>query len=636
MKKIYTKLTTIIAIFALFFLYGAVIVFAVPPATQYVPGETLDPNCPPVPNTNCSVKTGWKFDIANDYIYNDTDFVGIGTATPRSQLTLVDDGVASTGYAATAVFNGVGADDFIITDITYTGNTTVTWGFKIITNGTPDEFEVYRNGVLVASNVQILAGSTPLSDGTEFEFGSTVGHTIGDEWTFTQVAPGGVLDVLGISDEQLLSISNTSLLSSYGGSALEFSENELNFRTDSSSASFSDSNIVMNIEDINYSFSSNVDLDPPVGNDPAWVLNFKAVGSQYETGFSAFPTHADQFLWDDNMNLDIQGIYVENGGTSVDGVRMMALQDYSDLNNIKESKIVVHDNISGGIQIDYNTAFGSAPIQPVDSSVISIKDNLSFSKPGGVGTIFEISNIGEIFSNTLAGFGTIALSADNNGNIIQTPSDEKLKTNIESLDDSLERVMQLNPVSYTWKDSQRFGDQIEIGFIAQEIENIVPEVVRSGGEYKSVNYQILTALNAGAIKDLAGQINERALKFIDNVKEIFVKKVTTEELCIGDVCFNEDEAEVLKDIIKNSDIGNILELEDDEDDEDDEEEVGIEEIKEVELGDENSEITEEEDPTSQVIEGEEIEEGSGEIDKVVEEDQEDEVLEETPEGENNE
>ena len=80
-----------------------------------------------------------------------------------------------------------------------------------------------------------------------------------------------------------------------------------------------------------------------------------------------------------------------------------------------------------------------------------------------------------------------------------TYSDESLKTDFKALDDPLGMVKKLNGINYTWKSD---GSK-DIGFIAQEVEKIVPEVVYSQkdvpGSY-GLDYSSLTALLAEAIK----------------------------------------------------------------------------------------------------------------------------------------
>ena len=62
-----------------------------------------------------------------------------------------------------------------------------------------------------------------------------------------------------------------------------------------------------------------------------------------------------------------------------------------------------------------------------------------------------------------------------------TSSDYRLKENIIPMVGALDKVMQLNPVTYTWKADGSNGQ----GFIAHELQEIVPECV--GGEKDAVN-----------------------------------------------------------------------------------------------------------------------------------------------------
>ena len=96
-------------------------------------------------------------------------------------------------------------------------------------------------------------------------------------------------------------------------------------------------------------------------------------------------------------------------------------------------------------------------------------------------------------------------------------SDKRLKTDIKSTEGNLEKILSLNPVEYTWKEGPRKGVK-EIGLIAQEVEEIVPEVVRvqsrhdnetgDGIEYKQVDYEHLVSTLIGAMQEQQKQIDE--------------------------------------------------------------------------------------------------------------------------------
>lgn len=141
----------------------------------------------------------------------------------------------------------------------------------------------------------------------------------------------------------------------------------------------------------------------------------------------------------------------------------------------------------------------------------------------GMGTSTPLQKLdvnGYIHASSLNG-GATSLSTDASGNIIRTPSDARLKCQIASIENPLEKVMQLHGVSYNFIDAERFGSERQIGFLAQELESVIPETVSSGGEYKSVNYQEITALLAEAIKEqqkIIEQLNKR-IKSLEESKK---------------------------------------------------------------------------------------------------------------------
>lgn len=78
-------------------------------------------------------------------------------------------------------------------------------------------------------------------------------------------------------------------------------------------------------------------------------------------------------------------------------------------------------------------------------------------------------------------------------------SDARLKININPIDNALSKVLQLAGVEFDWKDN----NQRSIGVIAQQVEQVLPELVEtSSNGYKSVSYGNLAALLIEAIKEL--------------------------------------------------------------------------------------------------------------------------------------
>jgi hypothetical protein len=116
---------------------------------------------------------------------------------------------------------------------------------------------------------------------------------------------------------------------------------------------------------------------------------------------------------------------------------------------------------------------------------------VSASKAVIVDSNKDISGFRNI-SNT----GTITASGD-----ITAFSDERLKSDIETIDNALDKVMNMRGVSYI-KQAEK-----GIGVIAQEVEKVLPEVV-TDGEYKSVAYGNIVGVLIEAIKEQQKQIDE--------------------------------------------------------------------------------------------------------------------------------
>ena len=81
-------------------------------------------------------------------------------------------------------------------------------------------------------------------------------------------------------------------------------------------------------------------------------------------------------------------------------------------------------------------------------------------------------------------------------------SDIRLKKDIITIENALIRVEKLRGVQFEWKDTASHPEGKQIGFIAQEAQEIIPEVVDEKGEHLSMQYAPITALLVEAIKEL--------------------------------------------------------------------------------------------------------------------------------------
>ena len=117
--------------------------------------------------------------------------------------------------------------------------------------------------------------------------------------------------------------------------------------------------------------------------------------------------------------------------------------------------------------------------------------------------IFRVNDGGtEIVALTIDSSAAGAATFNDN---VTAYSDERLKDNIETIENGLDKVEQLRGVTYTRDEKE------SIGVIAQEVEKILPEIVLTADDEmgtKSVDYGRLTAVLIEAVKDLSARVKE--------------------------------------------------------------------------------------------------------------------------------
>lgn len=132
------------------------------------------------------------------------------------------------------------------------------------------------------------------------------------------------------------------------------------------------------------------------------------------------------------------------------------------------------------------------------------------SETSGI-AILENGNVG-IGNN--APTTKLYVNGDITANSIAGTSDLRFKTNVRSISSPLEKVKSLRGVYFNWDQKtfpdKNFSDKTELGFIAQEVEKVLPEVVskdKTAEEYRSVKYDKVVALLVEAIKEQQKQID---------------------------------------------------------------------------------------------------------------------------------
>jgi hypothetical protein len=122
----------------------------------------------------------------------------------------------------------------------------------------------------------------------------------------------------------------------------------------------------------------------------------------------------------------------------------------------------------------------------------------------------------------------LGLGAPLSGQAACGRSDARLKTNVTTIEDALDKILKLNPVEFDWLESaphydtyKELGQIHSIGFIAQEVRAVIPQVVdlKDNGYY-SIDYPKLNALLVEGIKEQQVFIEELQKSIEDLENEI--------------------------------------------------------------------------------------------------------------------
>ncbi len=167
----------------------------------------------------------------------------------------------------------------------------------------------------------------------------------------------------------------------------------------------------------------------------------------------------------------------------------------------------------------------------------------------------SINGINQATADTYVGIGTNAPTnvftiGQGHGQAIAdgwaTYSSRRWKTNIQTLNDALEKVEMLRGVSYDLKDSGKR----EVGVIAEEVGAVVPEVVTfeaNGKDARGVDYSRLTALLIEAVKQQQKEIAEQTAQIHQQNGQITALRLQVKQRAIKDAVLERRLAQIERD-----------------------------------------------------------------------------------------
>jgi hypothetical protein len=399
-------------------------------------------------------------------------FVGIGTTNPQSKLDVVGD----TNISGTANIGIVSATEYWLNGSLLINPETSPWtisGSDIYrqSGNVGIGTSVFTEKLTVNGNISAGRFISTVSTGTSpFEVSSlTLVTHLNADYLRGKIAPDG--DIVGTTDSQTLTSKTINLTS-----------NTLTGTTAQFNTALSDNNFatISGTETL-----TNKTLTSPI------------ISSIENSGTKTIPTGIGTFIITGSTGTISSGMILD--GTIVNSdISASASIAISKLAASTISGISLGSNLNdltAGSFITYNsgtTYNGSSAITiGVAGTTANTANTLVARNASGdfsAGTI-NCANLTATFNVTAAD--------------INSTSDVNLKTNIQTVENALDTINSLRGVSFDWKETGKSS----YGVIAQELEEVLPELVRTEGN-KSVNYNGIIGVLIEAVKELSSEIEE--------------------------------------------------------------------------------------------------------------------------------
>ena len=256
---------------------------------------------------------------------------------------------------------------------------------------------------------------------------------------------------------------------------------------------------------------------------------YKRFGNTYNSNYMFDPYHPNQYGYQDwgaAVSQFLNSIVGSNYSNplpnfSVVGQGKIDPFDVASSSGISE----LHITLGGNVGIGTSTPYSRLEVWGSDSASST--------------AAFTIANSASTTEFQIFDGGNAQLA----GTLTQN-SDQRLKTNIQSLDasSSLAAIDALNPVTFNWIDPTE-GTTPQLGFIAQQVQQLFPALISTTsptpltpGGTLGLNYIGLISPIVSAIQALSTEVTS-----LEATVAGFASSFHTQQLCVGSTCINQQQ-----------------------------------------------------------------------------------------------
>jgi len=380
------------------------------------------------------------------------------------------------------------------------------------------KFETTSAGVTVTGHLTVgtatlySTGNLLLGDSDEIRFGDGEDLKIYHDGSHSYIKDSGTGDLTLIASKTVIgSSNNTEVCASFieNGKVELYYDNVAKFETSSAGAQVknagADTSLFITGSE---GYSAQIQFLADDGDDYA---DYSRIYKDQDGGDLHFQNYASG-SWEDNIVLN------NNGSVELyhDNDKVFETIDYG-INAGNNTSIYENSAHNIGIirHADMHHAILFRAESNADGSSLTNTNTTTFREYGAFQFMTGAINMTTKFTIFQNGNATLS------GTLTQG-SDVRLKTDVVGITSALSKVNQIRGVEYKWNSvaedncgiRNREDGVKEIGVIADEIESIIPQVVKSdamksidGTEYKSVAYDRLTPILIEAVKELSAEVD---------------------------------------------------------------------------------------------------------------------------------